>query len=110
SLSKSVEMPVFGRAQINELVGDCLGQFIAYFDDLVGGVISEQIPGLSLRTEKKTSDNQLRFENSVAKIPGSIQPEHTSEPVDESMKIELGKTIKIGDDECEEASREDVLV
>ncbi|WP_426613276.1 hypothetical protein [Bradyrhizobium sp. McL0616] len=110
SLPQSVEMPVFGRAQINELVGDCLGQFIAYFDDLVGGVISKEIPGLSLRTDKQTSDNPLRFETSVANIPESVPPEHTGEPVYESLKIESGKIIKIGDDECEAASKEDVLV
>jgi hypothetical protein len=64
SKPRKVGFPIYGRRQINELVGQCLGEFITYFDDMVGREISNRVQGIALRPDKKLSDNPLIDRNS----------------------------------------------
>ncbi|BDV37537.1 hypothetical protein DSM21852_07900 [Methylocystis bryophila] len=55
-----VDMPVYGRTEMNALIGDCFGMFLDCFDDFVGQEVGQNIPGVRLRGEKQLDVNPLR--------------------------------------------------
>jgi hypothetical protein len=59
SAPNGVSMTVFGRTGMNKLIGKCFGQFIDYFDSMVGGIVSDCIPAIITRPERKILDNPL---------------------------------------------------
>lgn len=55
-----VNMPVYGRTEMNALIGDCFGMFLDCFDDFLGQEVGQNIPGVRLRDEKQLDANPLR--------------------------------------------------
>jgi hypothetical protein len=55
-----VEMPVYGRGEMNALIGDCFGMFLDSFDDFIGQEIGQNIRGIRLRDGKQLDANPLR--------------------------------------------------
>jgi hypothetical protein len=83
---KTINMPIYGRAEMNGLIGECFGQYIANFDDMIARLVSEKIPELCRKREKALSDNPL------------YDLLHGGE-----------KEISMGGDECKQAEEDQVL-
>jgi len=82
----TVKVPVYGRAEMNNLIGNCFGLYITSFDDLVGRLVSESMPHLYRRQEKVVADN----------------------PLFDILNSPSGRIV-LGEDECKQATEEMVL-
>jgi hypothetical protein len=84
-----VTMPVYGRIEMNDLIGDCFGIFLDSFDDFRGQEIGQNIQGVQLPEEKPVGANPLHMGSSEA---------------------EDGGVVLIGTGDCEAPSENDILM
>jgi hypothetical protein len=61
----TISMKVFGRQEMNQLIGPCFGRFINSFDDFFGRQIGEMTHGLRLRHDREVTKNPL-YEDRVS--------------------------------------------
>jgi hypothetical protein len=59
SVPKIVTLNAYGRAGLNSLIGECFGQYLTYFDDLIGRIVAQEIPHVSRRKEREIPSNPL---------------------------------------------------